>query len=47
MELKKYCKLKHFDNVESKNKKIGGKVPKVWIGINKIDDDDEKTSLDI
>ena len=52
MELKKYCGIKKFNNVESKNKKIAGKVPKGWIGIRKIidDDDDEdeqKSALDL
>ena len=51
MELKKYCSIKKYNNVESKNKKIAGKVPKVWIGIRKfIDDDDDdepKSALDM
>ncbi len=48
MELKKYCSIKKYNNVESKNKKINGKVPKVWIGIKKnIDDDDDVNALDI
>lgn len=50
MELKKYCKIKKYDNIESKLKKISGKVIRCWIGIKKIqfnDDDDENTSLDI
>ena len=41
MELKKYCKIKKFDNVESKNKKLNGKCPKCWVGIRKISDDDD------
>ena len=41
MELKKYCKIKKFDNVESKNKKLNGKCPKCWVGIKKIGDDDD------
>ena len=45
IEQKKYCSIKKYSNVESKNKKIAGKVPKVWIGIRLIIDDDElKTS---
>ena len=50
MELKKYCKLNKLDNIESKDKKINGRVIKAWLGIKKIDlddEDDEKTSLDI
>lgn len=49
MELKKYCSIKKYNNVESKNKKINGKVPKVWIGIKKITDEDDEipSSLDI
>ena len=45
MELKKYCSIKKYNNVESKNKKINGKVPKVWIGINKINNDDDDDEL--
>jgi phage/plasmid-associated DNA primase len=44
IELKKYCSIKKYSNVESKNKKIAGKVPKVWIGIRLIIDDDELKS---
>ena len=50
MELKKYCKLNKYDNIESKDKKINGRVIKAWLGIKKIDlddEDDEKTALDI
>lgn len=49
MELKKYCSIKKFSNIESKNKKMAGKVIKVWVGINKFVDDDEndnKNGLD-
>ena len=49
MELKKYCSIKKFSNIESKNKKMAGKVLKVWVGINKFGDDDEndnKNGLD-
>ena len=41
MELKKYCSIKKFSNIESKNKKMAGKVLQVWVGINKFGDDDE------
>ena len=47
IELKKYCSIKKFSNVESKNKKIAGKVPKVWIGIKVIDNDEEVNALDM
>ena len=51
MELKKYCKLKKYNNIESKVKKISGKSKQAWIGIKKlIDEDDEdepKSALDI
>ena len=52
MELKKYCKLKKYENIESKVKKLGGKAKQVWIGIKSInndndsDDDEPKTGLD-
>ena len=46
IEFKKYCSIKKFSNVESKNKKIAGKVPKVWIGIKLVDDDEEVNALD-
>ena len=41
MELKKYCKIKKYNNVESKTKKLNGKSPKVWLGIIKTNDNDE------
>ena len=44
MELKKYCKIKKYNNVESKNKKLNKKCLKVWIGIKKINDDDDEPS---
>ena len=54
MELKKYLKLKNYNNVESKDKKIAGKAKKAWIGIKRNieddDDDDEdepKSALDM
>ena len=48
MELKKYCSIKKFTNVESKVKKVAGKSVRGWIGIKKLDnDDDESTSLDL
>ena len=49
MELKKYCKLNKFNNVESKVKRIGSKTPQVWLGIenNKETEDDEDNNQDI
>jgi len=38
MELRKYCAIKGFDKVDSINKKINGKVVKVWTGINMIEE---------
>ena len=40
MELKKNCKLKKYNNIESKVKKVSGKSKQSWIGITKIIDDD-------
>ena len=47
MELKKYCKLKKYNNIESKVKKVSGKSKQSWIGITKIidDDNDEDNSM--
>jgi len=36
-ELNKYALLNKFENVESKNKKVNGKVKKAWYGIKSID----------
>lgn len=47
MEMNKYCKINHMDNVESKNKKIGGKAQKCWFGVRLMSDDDEKDNLPI
>ena len=53
MELKRYCTLKKYNIVESKDKKIAGRTKKTWLGIKKIqdevedDDDEPKSSLDI
>ena len=53
IELKKYCKIKNYTNIESKNKRFGGKVIKIWTGIKKIvddsddEDDEEKGPLDL
>ena len=50
MELKKYCSIKKYNNVESKDKKIAGKAKKSWIGIKKIiddEDDEQKSALDM
>ena len=35
-DIKKYCVLNNFDNVNSNNKKICGKVIKAWFGIRAI-----------
>lgn len=35
-ELKKYCSINHFENVFSKQKKIGGKNFQIWSGVNII-----------
>lgn len=40
MELKKYCMLKKYQNVKSKDKKVGGKCKQAWFGIKSINDDD-------
>ena len=32
-ELKKYCKLQHFDRVKNDGKKISGKNKQCWFGI--------------
>ena len=50
MELKKYCSIKKYNNVESKVKKLCGKAVRGWFGIKKITDDDEdepKSALDM
>jgi hypothetical protein len=36
MELKKYCCLRKFENVNSVDKKVSGKTKKVWIGLKLI-----------
>ena len=46
IELQKYCKIKKYNNVEVKQKKINKKNIIVWIGISEsiddnIDSDDE------
>ena len=41
IELKKYCSIKKFSNVEVKVKKIASKAVRVWLGIKIIIDDDE------
>ena len=46
MELKKYCKLKKYSNVESKAKKFAGKSKVVWLGI-KTNDDENVNGLDV
>lgn len=41
-ELKKYCKIRKYDDVESDNKKLSGKVCKVWYGIKvKVEEEEE------
>lgn len=50
ISFKKYCNIKKYNNVESKIKKIGGKSIRGWIGIKKIDDnddDDDQNPLDL
>ena len=39
IELKKYCKIKKYNNVEVKQKKINKKNINVWIGISQSYDD--------
>ena len=36
IELKKHCKLKQYDNVVNRAKKINGKSKVVWVGISEI-----------
>jgi len=38
IELKKYITIKKFSSVESKDKKVYGRVTKVWTGITRIED---------
>jgi hypothetical protein len=40
MELNKYCKIHKLDYVYKKDKKVGGKTKKVWVGIKTLDDMD-------
>ena len=48
MELKKYCSIQKYNNVESKVKKLYGKAVRGWFGIKKIiDDEDEPSRIDI
>ncbi len=42
MELKKYCKIKQYINIESKIKKVNGKCKQSWIGIKRQDEEDEE-----
>ena len=44
IELKKYCSIKKFNNVESKDKKLQGKTKKCWIGIKHGGDDNDSDS---
>ena len=47
LEFKKHCAINKFDNVVSKNKKIGGKVIKVWSGLrafgSEVNEEDDIT----
>lgn len=43
IELKKHVAINKYEFVESKNKKINGRVSKVWTGIKYIDDEPEFT----
>ena len=49
MELKKYCKIKQYKNIESKIKKFNGKCKQSWIGIKQIfeSDDDDNNYIDV
>jgi hypothetical protein len=50
MELKKYCSIQKYNNVESKVKKLYGKAVRGWFGIKKIiddEDEDEPSRIDI
>ena len=47
MEIKKYCSIKKFSNVEGKVKKMNGKAVRVWFGINSINDNDDDNEQDI
>jgi hypothetical protein len=47
IDLKKYCTICGFNNVESKIKKVGGKCVRGWIGIKLKDSDDDLSSLDV
>ena len=42
MELKKYCSIKKYNNVESKVKKLYGKAVRGWFGIKQIIDDEDE-----
>ena len=50
MELKKYCTIQKYKNIESKVKKLGGKAKRGWYGIKSINnddsDDEEPSGLD-
>ena len=47
LEFNKHCAINKFDNVVSKNKKIGGKVIKVWSGLrafgSEVNEEDDIT----
>ena len=47
IELKKYCSIKKFSNVETKKKKIAGKAINVWLGVKSIDEEEEVNALDV
>ena len=46
MELKKYCKIKKYINIESKTKKVSGRCMKAWIGIKRIIEESEDDQTD-
>ena len=46
IELKKYCNIKKFHNVESIKKKINGKSIRVWTGIKCGENDDNDSDSD-
>ena len=47
VEFKKYCTVKKFISVESKNKKINGRVAKVWTGVSNISTEEDANTLGV
>ena len=47
VEFKKYCIVKKFISVESKNKKINGRVAKVWTGVSNISTEENANTLGV